>query len=163
MEERKVVFTDYQKAELENSFKKFNPNKEGKISLESVHNLLNSLDTSPQPKPKMNQKGLILASNEQQEWDFDFFIKTIEETLSDPIKFQNALEQTFKIMDFKGTGSISIENLIQISEILNENITTEEEALRIIQRAEVNPNENHLTLDGLKSFLINDIDHDFSP
>ena len=60
-------------------------------------------------------------------------------------------------MDFKGTGSISIENLIQISEILNENITTEEEALRIIQRAEVNPNENHLTLDGLKSFLINDI------
>ena len=67
MEERKVVFTDYQKAELENSFKKFNPNKEGKISLESVHNLLNSLDTSPQPKPKMNQKGLILASNEQQE------------------------------------------------------------------------------------------------
>lgn len=164
MEENRVLFTDYQRAELENSFKKFMPNQDGKISIDSVSNLLKSLEKAHTPNScKITSKGPMAFPNGQQECDFEYFIKVIEDTLSDPVKFERALEQSFKMMDIQGKESINTEDLMKISELLNENITSEEEALRILQRAEINPGDNKMTKDSLKSFLKNDLDRNYSP
>ena len=47
---------------------------------------------------------------------------------------------------------------MKISEILNENITSEEEVQRIMQRAEIARGENKMTQESLKYFLKNDLD-----
>ena len=164
MEKKRITFTDYQKAELENSFKKFNPNNDGKIAIESVSQLLKSLENAHKPNGcKISSRGPFAFPNGQQECDFDSFIKVIEDALSDPIKFEKALEQSFRLMDLQGNGEINTDDLMKISEILNENITSEEEALRILQRAEVNPGENKMNQESLKTFLKNDLDRNYSP
>jgi Ca2+-binding EF-hand superfamily protein len=164
MEGQRVFFTDYQRAELENSFKKFNPNSEGKISIESVNNLLGSLDSAHKPNTyKLGITGSLSFSNGETECDFDMFIKMIEDCLSDPLKFEKALEQSFKLMDLDKKGNINSADLIKLSEILGENISTQEEALRILQRAEISPGDNKLTQESIKSFLKNDINQSYSP
>lgn len=163
MEESRVTFTDYQRAELENSFKKFFPSPDGKISIESVGNLLKSLEGLHKRNGKTTPRGPMLFPNGHTECDFEYFIKTLEDTLSDPVKFEKALEQSFRLMDIQGNESINTEDLIKISEVLNESITGDEEALRILQRAEINPGENKMTKESMKSFLKNDFDHNYSP
>ena len=164
MEEHRTIFTDYQKAELENSFKKFNPNRESKISIESIGNLIKSLESIQNARGnKLASRVSLAFPNGQEECDFEYFIKAIEETISDPEKFEKAVEQTFRLMDLQGNGSIGTQDLMKISEILNENITSEEEAQRIMQRAEIAPGENKMTQESLKYFLKNDLDRNYSP
>lgn len=164
MEEQRTFFTDYQKAELENSFKKFNPNSEAKVSIENIAGLLKSLERVHNSKNnKIASRTLPVFPNGHHECDFDYFIKTIEDTISDPVKFDKALEQTFRLMDLQGNGFINTHDLMKISDVLNENITSDEEALRILQRAEIGPGENKMTQESLKKFLKNDLDRNCSP
>ena len=164
MEENRVVFTDYQRAELENSFKKFFPSTEGKISVNSVNNLCRSLENLKSSNTgKSFTRGPLSFPNGEQECDFNYFIKVIEDTLSDPVKFEKTLEQSFKLMDIQGKGNINTDDLMKISEVLNENISSEDEALRILQRAENSSGENKMNKDSLKLFLKNDLDRNYIP
>ena len=164
MEDSRVTFTDYQRAELENSFKKFFPNADGKISINSVNNLCRSLEGIKHPNiSKSIIRGPLNFPNGEHECDFEYFIKLIEETLTDPAKFEKALEQTFRMMDVQFKGAINSEDLISISEVLNENISSDDEAIRILQRAESAPGEPKISKESLKNFLKNDLDRNYIP
>lgn len=163
-------FTDYQRAELENSFKKFAPNSDGKISIESVNNLVKSLESAKKNQPcadyVMDREGQSAVSksflNGSNECDFDTFISTLEDAISKPEVFEKALAQSFRLMDIQNSGYIETQDLMQLADILGENLSGEEEARRIIHRAE-DPDEGKMTLKSLRAFLHNDIDQNLSP
>ncbi|CAG9321545.1 unnamed protein product [Blepharisma stoltei] len=165
-------FTDYQKAELENSFKKFSPNSEGKITIESVNNLIKTIESTKSNKQEISPSDYSVDPqvaetktflNGSSECDFDTFISTLEDAISKPDVFEKALAQSFRLMDMRGTGFIEAQDLMQLAEILGENLSGEEEARRIIHRAEENSEDGKMTIKSLRAFLHNDIDSNLSP
>jgi Ca2+-binding EF-hand superfamily protein len=129
-----------------------------------VNSLCRSLETLKHPNiGKSVIRGPLTFPNGDQECDFEYFIKLIEDTLSDPSKFEKALDQTFKMMDIQMKGAINSEDLIKISEVLNENISSDEEAVRILQRAESASGESRISKESLKTFLKNDLDRNYIP
>lgn len=126
---QKFEFSDYQKAELENAFKLFHPNEQGKINLNTIkdviHNFENQSRSSENTQITLNEDVFPTGT---QECDFDQFIKIIEDMLNDPESLEKSMMHTFRLLDFKKSGYIDKQDLMSAAEILGERIADEEEA-----------------------------------
>ena len=97
------------KAELDCSFKEFNLNRESKISIESIGNLIKLLESIQNARGnKVVSRASMAFPNGQKECDFEYFIQAIEETISDPEKIGKAVEKKFRLMDLQGNESIAL-------------------------------------------------------
>jgi len=168
-EEKSFKFTEYQKAELEGAFNKFNPDDQGKISIGNVQSFVEKLENSGEqrtPKNPGRNIGLSYSScfpNSSPECDFESFVSTIENAISDPVVFNRALKQTFKLLDLNNRGFISPEDLVQLGSLLGERIPNEEEGARILSRVQELTDEDRMNLESLRAFFHNDFDQESYP
>lgn len=169
-QQRCFKFTDYQRAELENAFKKFTPNAEGQISFENVQKLIHSIEDRKNSHLEIEgdeSSGTEVTCSSfpggANEVSFDQFIAILEESISSPQAFEKALARSFRLMDLKNNGFVDAQDLMKIGDLLGESISSQEEARRILSRAQDLGENGKLTLKSLRAFLYNDLDPTLSP
>lgn len=154
----KFVLSDYQIAELENAFRMFSPNADGKIHISKLLDILESFRAAYPQVPEMNrplrvqslsetsspliqppspdstsseQKSLTFT-NDSEECDFETFLKLIEDQITSPETVEDNLTHTFQLLDIKKTGRIEASDLRAVAEILGEPIESEAEAQKLL-------------------------------
>lgn len=165
-QDKSFKFNDYQRAELENSFKLFNPDANGEISYSAVQNVLGNLREAAISNPIRKIKtepGASLhsaSSMTRASYDYDQFISTVEATLNDPETLDKALHKVFDMMDLRKVGFVDKRDLMAVGHIIGEKIADEEEALKLLSR--VDPSGTRINFDNLKSYVMNDIQPDLN-
>jgi Ca2+-binding EF-hand superfamily protein len=157
-QQEKLQLSEYQKAELENTFRLFNPNSEGKIHISQLSNLLDLLETgldaqterkphrqqslsessSPltQPSSPLNPRyeprvSVSSFPSGSEECDFETFLRIIEDNISSD-HVGASLTHTFQLMDLRKIGKIEAKDLKTVAELLGEPIESEGEAQRLL-------------------------------
>jgi Ca2+-binding EF-hand superfamily protein len=158
MEQESLRLSEYQKAELENTFRLFNPNSEGKIHISQLVSLLDRLEAGfddqterrPHRQQSLSESSSPLTQpssplyprcesrlsvqgfpNGSEECDFETFLRIIEENISSA-HVGASLAHTFHLMDLRKIGKIEAQDLRAVAELLGEPIESEGEALRLL-------------------------------
>lgn len=163
-QDKNFRFNDYQRAELENSFKLFNPDSTGEISYSAVSNVLvnlreasisNPIRRRTEPHASLHGASSICS---KASYDYEKFISTVETTLNDPELLDKALHKVFDMMDLRKVGFVDKRDLMAIGHIIGEKITDEEEAMKLLSR--VDAAGTRINFESLKNYVMNDTHSD---